>query len=69
MRVKVETFKDNIGIEHTDKICGFFMGFGFDWLNTLLLAYREFDDDNNLSSVVNDIPIGAEYSYEFRKLE
>ena len=68
MRVKVETFKDNIGIECTDKICGFFMGFGFDWLNTLSLAYREVGDDNSPSSVVRDIHICDECSYQFRKL-
>ena len=68
MRVKVETFKDNIGIECTDKICGFFMGFGFDWLNTLSLAYREVGDDNTPSSVVRDIRICAKGSYQFRKL-
>lgn len=62
------TFKDNIGIEYTDKIRGFFMGFGFDWLNTLSLAYREVGDDNTPSSVVRDIHICAECSYQFRKL-
>ena len=62
------TFKDNVGIEHTNKICGFFMGFGFDWLNTLSLAYREVGDDNTPSSVVRDIRICAECSYQFRKL-
>lgn len=62
------TFKDNIGIEYTDKICGFFMGFGFDWLNTFSLIYREVDGDNSPSSVVRDITICAECSYQFRKL-
>ena len=62
------TFKDNVGIEHTNKTCGFFMGFGFDWLNTLSLAYREVGDDNTPSSVVRDIRICAECSYQFRKL-
>ena len=62
------TFKDNVGIEHTDKVCGFFMGFGFDWLNILSLAYREVGDDNTPSSVIRDIRICAKGSYQFRKL-
>ena len=63
------TYKDNVGIEYTNKICGFFMGFGFDWLNTFSLIYREVGDDNAPSSVIRDITICAEGSYEFRKLK
>lgn len=45
------------------------MGFGFDWLNTFSLIYREVGDDNAPSSVICDITICAEGSYEFRKLK
>ena len=68
MRVRVETFKDNIGIECTNKICGFFMGVGFDWLNILSLICHEVGDDNNPSRFVRIIHLSAECSYKFRKL-
>lgn len=64
----VTTYKDNVGIEHTNKICGFLMGFSFDWLNTFSLVYREVGNDNTPSNVVRSIHICAECSYQFRKL-
>lgn len=62
------TFKDNVGIEHTKEDCGFFIGFGNDWLNRLSLLYREINDDDTPSSVMRDIYIGTQCSYQFRKL-
>lgn len=62
------TYKNNIGIEITNKVCGFFMGVGYDWLNILSLIYHEVGDDDNPSRFVRIIHLSAECSYQFRKL-
>ena len=63
------TYKLDTGEEYADKICGLFMGFGFEEypLTTLFLVYREVGDDNTPPSahrmyICNSCP------YQFRKL-
>lgn len=62
------TYKDNIGLKHIDKICGTFVGFGFDWLSKLSLIYSYADEDSTPSRVVRSMIIHDECSYQFRKL-
>lgn len=63
------TYKLDTGEEYADKICGLFMGFGFEEypLVTLFLVYREVGDDNTPPSahrmyICNSCP------YQFKKL-
>ena len=63
------TYKLDTGEEYADKICGLFMGFGFEeqpFVN-LFLEYREVGDDNTPPSV-SRMYICYSCSYQFRKL-